>query len=103
MTTKMKPLLCCVIIFGVQLWTVCAKEPDAPGTNLTDLTLTIQCTNAVLRMGDEIPVEFVISNCGMATTPTTTAHMTGAGEWENTKSPSKRLMTKRFLMQILEG
>ena len=60
----MKLLSCCVIIFVVQLWNACASESDTPSTNIADLTLTIQCTNAVFKMGDEIPIDFVISNCG---------------------------------------
>jgi hypothetical protein len=38
----------------------------AENTNSVNLTLTIRCTNDVFKMGDEIPVEFVISNCGAA-------------------------------------
>jgi hypothetical protein len=63
---KMKLLSCCVVVFVVQLWNAYAKESGTPDTNLADLTLTIQCTNAVFRMGDEIPVEFVVSNGGTA-------------------------------------
>jgi len=66
MITKIKLLLCCIIIFGVPLGNAGAKEWTAPSTNLAALTLTLQCPNAGLRMGDEIPIEFVISNGGTA-------------------------------------
>ena len=34
------------------------------GSNPPELSLTIRCTNAVLKAGDEIPVEFTIKNVG---------------------------------------
>src|SRR5215469_7426532 len=51
-------------VLGIQ---ICRAQPgpqNEPDTNLEHLTLTIQCTNTVFKMGDEIPVEFVISNGG---------------------------------------
>jgi HEAT repeat protein len=41
-----------------------AIESPKPATNSLGISLTIRCTNDVYKAGDEIPVEFVISNGG---------------------------------------
>jgi hypothetical protein len=41
-------------------------NPPMVGTNAQGISLSIRCTNAVVKVGDEIPIEFIISNHGMA-------------------------------------
>src|ERR1035441_6290275 len=41
-------------------------NPPMGGTNEQGISLSIRCTNAVVKVGDEIPIEFIISNHGTA-------------------------------------
>ena len=40
------------------------KPPPMVGTNEQGISLSIRCTNAVLKVGDEIAIEFLITNNG---------------------------------------
>ncbi|HEV2454602.1 MAG TPA: hypothetical protein VGY98_10085 [Verrucomicrobiae bacterium] len=61
-------ILCLALILSTTLWNARADdtdETDEPtSTNLQGLALNIYCTNVVSKLGDEIPIEFVISNAG---------------------------------------
>ena len=37
-------------------------NPPMVGTNAQGISLSIRCTNAVVKVGDEIPIEFIINN-----------------------------------------
>jgi hypothetical protein len=63
---KPKIIFCLALVLNFALWNVCADESDELSTNLQGLALNIHCTNLVFNLGDEIPVEFVISNHGTA-------------------------------------
>jgi hypothetical protein len=54
------------LITILSLMAITIPLAKAENTNSVSLTLTIQCTNNVFKMGDKIPVEFVISNGGTA-------------------------------------
>lgn len=63
---KLKTVLCLALVLSFAPWNVSAAESYEPSTNFQGLTLDIRCTNLVLKLGDEIPIEFVISNGGVA-------------------------------------
>ena len=62
---KTKIIICLALVLNFAPWNVRAAETYEPVTNLQGLVLNIRCTNLALKLGDEIPVEFVISNRGV--------------------------------------
>jgi hypothetical protein len=63
---KPKLLLCLALVLSFAHWNIRAAESFELSTNFRGLVLNIHCTNLVLKLGDEIPIEFVISNGGVA-------------------------------------
>lgn len=61
-----KLILCLALVLSFAHWNVRAAESYEPSTNFQGLVLNIRCTNLVLKLGDEIPIEFIISNGGVA-------------------------------------
>ena len=64
----MKPglILCLAFVLSLAPRNVRAAESFELNTNFQGLALNIRCTNLVLKLGDEIPIEFVISNGGVS-------------------------------------
>ena len=63
---KTKIILCFALVLSFVPGNVRAAESYEPSTNFQGLVLNIHCTNLVLKVGDEIPIKFVISNTGVA-------------------------------------
>jgi len=62
---KPKLLLGLALVLCFAPRNVRAAESYEPRTNFQGLALNIRCTNLVLKLGDEIPIAFVISNSGV--------------------------------------
>lgn len=91
---KTKLLVLLTLAWGSSFFNALAgDEMDEPGTNLQSLTLTIRCSNSVFRLGDEIPIEFVISNIG-------TTHFPYA---DRTSDRSGRMPEFAITVQTSEG
>ena len=58
------PLTGVAYITTKDIWKVVDPSSVAPAPKPPDLSLVIRCTNTVTKVGDEIPIEFLISNTG---------------------------------------
>ena len=63
---KLKLLLGLAFTLRIALGNVHAAEAYAASNQVQGLVLNIRCPNSVLKLGDEIPIVFVISNVGGA-------------------------------------